>query len=125
MNGSRGWLLALAVANAGCGNGDDTNTGTRAECAAGGALTDCPEAARTAEGACWRLVDCGVIPVASDNNNRFTWGTCADGLERATADRQRLAIDCIAVSSCDALRVKGSPGNPNANDIACLRTAGL
>ena len=117
-------MLALAAVAA-CGNGDDTNTGTRAECAAGGALTDCPEAARTAEGACWRLVDCGAIPIDSDNTNRFTWGKCLDGLEAATSDRQRLAIDCIAVSSCDQLRVKSSPGNPSANDFACLRTAGL
>ncbi|HEY0190071.1 MAG TPA: hypothetical protein VGC42_03045, partial [Kofleriaceae bacterium] len=116
--------IALAVVAA-CGNGDDTDPGTRAECAAGGTLTDCPEAARTAEGACWRLVDCEVIPIDSDNKNRFTWGKCVDGLESATADRQRLAIDCIAVSSCDQLRVQNSPGNPNANDIVCLRTAGL
>ncbi|HEX4419998.1 MAG TPA: hypothetical protein VH165_18920 [Kofleriaceae bacterium] len=120
------WLtLALAGALAACGNGDDTNDGTRAECAQGGALTACPEAERTAEGACWRLVDCGAIPVSSDNTNRFTWGKCADAIESATDDRQRLVIDCIAASTCDELQVKNSPGNPNPNDFPCLRIGGL
>src|ERR1051325_7271635 len=63
-----------------CSTSDDTTEGTRAECAQGGALTDCPDAERTAQGACWRLVDCGAIPVKSDNENRFTWGRCVDRL---------------------------------------------
>lgn len=110
---------------AGCGADDDTVEGTRAECAQGGALTDCPDAERTAEGACWRLVDCGAISVKSDNNNRFTWGRCVDGLESVPLDRQRIVISCIAASTCDELRVGGSPGNPNPNDMHCLRLGGL
>jgi hypothetical protein len=108
-----------------CGAGDDTTEGTRAECAQGGALTDCPDAERTAQGACWRLVDCGAIPVKSDVNNRFTWGRCVDGLDALTADRQRLVIDCVAASTCDELRVQGSPSNPNVNQMHCLRFGGL
>jgi hypothetical protein len=108
-----------------CGAGDDTTEGTRAECAQGGALTDCPDAERTAQAACWRLVDCGAISVKSDNGNRFTWGKCTDTLETQTADRQRLVINCIAASSCDELRVNNSPGNPNPNDLRCLRLGGL
>jgi hypothetical protein len=109
----------------GCGADDDTIEGTRAECAQGGALTDCPDAERTAEGACWRLVDCGAISVKSDNNNRFTWARCVDGLESVPLDRQRVVISCIAASTCDELRVGGSPGNPNPNDMHCLRLGGL
>ena len=111
--------------SAGCGADDDTIEGTRAECAQGGALTDCPDAERTAEGACWRLVDCGAISVKSDNNNRFTWARCVDGLQSVPLDRQRVVISCIAASTCDELRVGGSPGNPNPNDMPCLRLGGL
>lgn len=123
MTGSKIWWLVAALSA--CGAGDDTTEGTRGECAAGGALTDCPDAARTAEAACWRLVDCGAISVKSDNDNRFTWGKCVDGIQGATDDRQRVVIDCVAASSCDELRVQNSPGNPNPNDMRCLRLGGL
>jgi hypothetical protein len=124
--------IAIIVMNVGglaglgaCGAGDDTIEGARAVCAQGGALTDCPDAERTAQGACWRLVDCGAIAVKSDDDNRFTWGRCVDAIESLTADRQRLVINCIAASTCDELRVDGSPDNPNPNDIRCLRFGGL
>jgi hypothetical protein len=117
--GISAWLAAA------CGAGDDTNIGTRGECAQGGTLTDCPPAERTAEGACWRLVDCGAIAVVSDNTNRFTWARCVDTLDAATAVAQRLVIDCIAASTCDALRVEGSPKNPHTDQLRCLRFGGL
>lgn len=110
---------------AACGADDDTTGGTRGECALGGALTDCPDAERTAEAACWRLVDCAAISLESDNENRFTWPRCVDLLERQTADRQRLAINCIAASSCDELRVEDSPTRPDPNAMHCLRFGGL
>lgn len=113
-----GWLVA-------CGASDDTTEGTRAECAQGGALNDCPDAERTAEAACWRLVDCGAISVVSDNDNRFTWPRCVDALEATTDDRQRLVINCIAASTCDELRVEGSPTRPDPDDMRCLRFGGL
>jgi hypothetical protein len=119
--------LAIAVVCVGwaaCGAGDDTNEGTRAECAQGGALTDCPDAARTSQGACWRLVDCGAIPVSSDNANRFSWGRCVDEIDRLIVERRRLVINCIAASTCDELRVAGSPHNPDPGDIHCLRFGG-
>jgi hypothetical protein len=117
-------IVVVCVGWAACGAGDDTNEGTRAECAQGGALTDCPDAERTSQGACWRLVDCGAISVASDNTNRFTWGRCVDELDRMIDARRRLVIDCIAASTCDELRVGGSPRNPDPNDMHCLRFGG-
>jgi len=117
-------IAVVCVGLAACGASDDTNEGTRAGCAQGGALTDCPDAERTAPAACWRLVDCGAISVVSDNVNRFTWGRCVDEIERLTADRQRLVINCVAASTCDELRVNGSPRNPNPNDMHCLRFGG-
>jgi len=128
----RGLAIAIVLLGLGglgelgsCGAGDDTTEGTRAECAQGGALTDCPDAQRTAQGACWRLVDCGAISIQSTNNNRFTWPRCADALESLTSDRQRLVINCIAASICDELRVQGSPDNPNTSQMHCLRFGGL
>lgn len=115
--------VCLACAAA-CGAGDDTIEGTRATCAQGGAITDCPDAPRTAEAACWRLVDCGAISVSSDNTNRFTWGRCVDRIESRTADRQRLIIACIAASTCDELRVDNSPVSPNPGDMHCFRFGG-
>jgi hypothetical protein len=118
-------IAALCVAwITACGAGDDTTEGTRAECAQGGVLTDCPDAQRTSQGACWRLVDCGAISITSDNTNRFTWGRCVDELDRLTADHERLVINCIAASTCDELRVGGSPRNPNPNEMHCLRFGG-
>ncbi len=112
--------LGLAVVLAGCGAGDDTADGTRAECAHGGALVDCPPADRTPEGACWRLVDCAVIPVKSDNMNRFDWGSCVNQIQAASDIGEQLIIDCIAASSCDQLQVMGSPENPDPATITCL-----
>lgn len=118
-------IAALCVGwAAACGAGDDTIEGTRAECAQGGALTDCPDAQRTSQGACWRMVDCGAISIKSDNQNRFTWARCVDAIDGLAADRQRLVIDCVAASTCDELRVNGSPGNPDTSQMHCLRFGG-
>jgi hypothetical protein len=94
-----------------------SSAGTRAECAYGGELVDCPEAERTAEGACWRLVDCAVISVKDDN--AFDWGNCVNKLEQQTADRERIIIDCIAASSCDELKVEGSPDPGDLHQLYC------
>ena len=112
--------LALACLLVACSAGDDTVEGGRANCAYGGALTDCPDADHTSGAACWRLVECGAIPVQSEDENRFDWGNCVDGLDRATADRQRVMISCITASTCDELRVNGSPQNPNPGEMQCI-----
>ena len=124
------WMasLLLACCTAACG-GDDTVEGARGRCAFGGELNDCPDAERTAEGACWRLVDCGAIPAAYENpatpdDVRFDWGECVDFLEGQTADRRRLMIHCIAASICDELRVEGSPDDPDPFEIRCIRIGG-
>jgi hypothetical protein len=112
--------LALVILPA-CGTGDDVASGSRANCAQGGALTDCPDAERTTEGVCWRLVDCGAIPIDHPEPFRIDWGSCVDGLQSLTADRQRLVVSCIAASTCDQLRVDGSPDQPDRDQMYCLR----
>lgn len=122
----KAWITFLVLGASGlpaCSAGDDVSGGARAQCAAGGQLSDCPDAERTSEGACWRMVDCGAIAVSSvdDNgNHRFDWGRCVDGLESETADRRRLIINCIAASSCDQLRMDGSPDQPDTEQNYCL-----
>ena len=122
----KGWITILALGVFGlpaCSAVDGVSGGARAQCAAGGELLDCPDAERTSEGACWRMVDCGAIAVSSVDNNgnhRFDWGRCVDGLDGETADRQRLTINCIAASSCDQLRMDGSPNQPNTDQNYCL-----
>jgi hypothetical protein len=103
------WWIACLVLCVACGSGDDTSDGARGECAFGGELTDCPDAPRTSEGACWRLVDCGAIPLEVENEmnpNELDWGVCVDFIETRTSDRQRLVISCIAAMTCDELRVQ-------------------
>jgi len=123
-------MLAVMVA---CSAGDDVAGGARAQCAQGGELNDCPDAERTAQGACWRLVDCGAIAVSSVNSNgdhRFDWNRCVDGagqgrgIENLSPEYQRLVINCIAASTCDQLRVDGSPGDPNTDQMLCLALGG-
>ena len=88
-------------------------------CSEGGALDSCPDTVRTPEDACWRLVDCGAIPLSS-TTNKFTWGKCIDAIEGQDAAAEQLIIACIAQSSCDALKVPGSPDDADPNDIVCL-----
>ncbi len=109
------WLSLLVVVAA-CQTAD----GTRGQCGEGGTLEQCPESERTAEGACWRLVNCAAIPLKSDDQNRFDWDNCVRTIDTYTSDRERLVIDCIAASSCDSLKVNGSPDDPDTNSMACL-----
>lgn len=101
------WIACLVLAAA-CGAGDDTSDGARDRCAFGGAINDCPDAAKTSQGACWRLVDCGAISLEVEdpnNPNAFDWGECVDDIDDLTADRRNLVLECVAASTCDELRV--------------------
>ena len=118
----KGWLILFILAA--CSAGDDTTNGTRARCAEGGALNACPDSEQTAEAACWKLVDCGAIPTASDDPGVFTWGHCVDALDGRQADSEQLAIACISASSCDALKTQGSPRRPDPNQMPCFLLGG-
>jgi hypothetical protein len=123
----KGTITALVLLGlAACSAGDDVAAGAHGQCAFGGELLDCPEASRTSEGACWRLVDCGAIAVSAGdmNQGRFDWHNCVDGLDSTTADRRSLIINCLAVSSCDQLRMEGSPDNPQPRSNYCLVLGG-
>ena len=114
--------LALSLVLAACGD-DEPTPGARSECAAGGELNDCPDSERTPEDACWRLVECGAIGIKGKDDNQFNWARCVDMLDGVTSDYRKLAIDCIAASTCDQLRVDGSPNQPNTNQLYCITLA--
>ncbi len=127
IRGMQGWIAGLAlVVVAACGADDDVAGGARAQCAQGGELTDCPDAERTAPGACWRLVDCGAIAVSSGDpmSGRFDWDRCVGRIEGLAAEYERLVINCIAASTCDQLRVDGSPDQPNTDQMLCVALGG-
>jgi hypothetical protein len=116
--------VALAMFLGACGD-DEASRGARAQCAVGGELSDCPDAERTAEGACWRMVECGAIAIeAADqdmNNQTFDWDNCVNYVESRTDDRQRAIINCVAASTCDSLRADGSPDQPNFGQLLCMQ----
>lgn len=116
-----GCALAAIAAVAACG---DTIDGARASCAAGGAINACPDGARTVEGACWRLVDCGAI-LLDTMMQRFDWAECVRRIDGASSVAQQITIDCIATSTCDALKVAGSPEQPDRHQMYCLRAGGI
>lgn len=121
----KGWTASLALAAVAmlgaCTPGDDVLSGAHANCEFGGTLTDCPDAARTSEAACWRLVDCGAIALHHETDDgELDWGNCVDELDSLTADRQRVIVACIATSTCDELRVPGSPDDPQEELMSCL-----
>ena len=116
------WLVLLSLCA--CSAGDDTSTGAHAKCSEGGAINSCDTDVVTAQDACWKLVDCGAIPVSSDKDGRFDWGACVDTIEGTIDVGQQLTIACIGASSCDALKVEGSPDQPNPHQISCLNLGG-
>jgi hypothetical protein len=108
-------VLGVALLATAC-DGTDNADGARGSCAAGGQVLGPCDEVETPEDACWKLVDCGVMPVQADPDGQcgyaFDWGKCVgrfDGMDPTSAD---LAVRCIAASSCDALLVRGSPACP-------------
>lgn len=95
-------LLALCA----CSAGDDTADGTRDLCGEGGELNDCDDTPGTAREACWRLVDCGAIPLhRPEDEFADDWDNCVGEIEGMLDSSQRLAIACIGASTCDQLRL--------------------
>jgi len=101
----KGWTCLVILALAACNAGDDVADGTRGLCAEGGELNDCKDAPQTPWDACWRMVDCGAIPVFQENEDADDFDDCVEDIERQLAAQQQLTIACIAASTCDQLRL--------------------
>jgi hypothetical protein len=105
------YLAACALALATACDSNQPVDGSRSPCASGGAIGGCPSGDESPAGACTRLVSCGAIPLAAPDD-KYDWGRCVDQLNSMTAERRGFVTACIATSSCDELRVNGSPTNP-------------
>src|SRR5688500_1902425 len=107
------WLvLGLAFASSACDDNGDLD-GARGPCAAGGTLAGCDDSERTAEAACWRLVECGAYPLEAKNDDGtddpggLDYGLCLSRLESRTEERARVIIACVVSSTCDELWAPG------------------
>jgi len=112
-------ICALAVLWAGC-DGTGFSDGSRSPCASGGQILGCEDEVETAEDACWKLVQCGVLPLDRDDpetdeidpDREHDYRGCLDRIYRSDDDVAEISIQCIDASSCDSLVVNDSPDNP-------------
>jgi len=102
----KGWTSLVFIALAACNAGDDVADGTRGLCAEGGELNDngCHTNPQTPWDACWRMVDCGAIPL-NQVMGGFDFDDCLDDIESRLDAAQRLVIACIGASTCDQLKI--------------------
>ena len=116
LHGGAALLVALIV-QGGCGDGESLQ-GTREPCAtASGTLLGCDDLPiESPEDACWRLVECGVIPLEHEGDNVLDWTACVRFIERLTGARYDYTLQCIEASTCDDLTVGNSPVNPGTSD---------
>ena len=96
--------------------------GLRGPCAgSSGPFVGCEDVAiETSEDACWRLVECGAIPLAQNDPNLqwvTDWDECVDDLERLPADRHALVLACIEAASCEDLLLDNSPTAPGGEPL--------
>lgn len=103
----RAWTIGLMAALAACGLGDDAADGTRKQCAEGGTINDsCASSIVTPEQACWRMVDCGAIPLHREGQYDFDWSRCIDTIWDTGDVQERLIIACIGAATCDQLKAQ-------------------
>ena len=103
----KGRTSLVFIALVACNAGDDVADGTRGQCAEGGELNNegCHAHPQTAWDACWRMVDCGAIPVHQMDEFRDDFDNCLDAIEGMRESAQQLTIACIGASTCDQLRI--------------------
>lgn len=111
-------LAALGILLVSC-SFDDSAPGVRSRCATASADPLCEEARTdTPEAACWRLVECGAIPVRNpegEEDSYFDYNLCVRFFERLDRHRLDLSLACVNQATCDELRFDGSPNHPRRN----------
>src|SRR5687768_2489420 len=83
----------------------DPKPGARGPCASPtGPAIDCtPVPLDSAEDACWRLVECGAIPVVnpeSEPNCCLDWAACVETIEDLPDQDFELALACLEAAPC-------------------------
>lgn len=113
----RSLILALALLPLASCSFDEASPGVRGQCGATSGEPLCPEdTIETGEDACWRLVECGAIPVASpEGEDFFDQPTCERYFQRISEHRFNVSVACVATSSCDQLRFRDGPNGPSTN----------
>ena len=119
-----GVLLVLSLSIHGC-SFDGASPGVRGQCATAIGEPLCVDMPiETADGACWKLVGCGSIPVANEEDeNYFDYSNCIDRIEGLSAHRHAISLACIEASTCDQLRFDNGPtrpGNSSESMPPCL-----
>jgi hypothetical protein len=104
---------------------EEAAPGVRGQCAAAVGEPVCAEEAiENGEDACWKLVECGSIPVSSpEDEDFFDQPTCERYFEILSEHRYNLALACVAASTCDQLRFPDGQDTPSTNPErmpACL-----
>ncbi len=98
--------------------------GVRGQCAAASGEPLCVSSVETPEDACWKLVECGSIPVANEEEqNFFDYANCLNRFDAIGEHRSALSMACIEASTCDQLRFENGPNQPRNNSEgmpACL-----
>ncbi len=99
---------------------DGAAPGVRGQCATAIGEPLCEDTPiETADDACWKLVGCGSIPVANEEEeNYFDYSNCIDRIEGLSAHRQALSLACIEASTCDQLRFDNGPNRPGNSSEA-------
>jgi hypothetical protein len=108
-------FAALLCAGWACGIDGTKPVDSHDRCAeAGGSLTECgPAALSGAEDACWRLAQCGAIPVANpeaDPSCCFDWAACVARVGALPDEQFESALACIEAATCDELRGRAAAG---------------
>lgn len=115
-------FLAVLLLAAACGD-DGSKQGVRELCAAPGAAQNCAGSTlTTAEDLCWRLVECGAIPIERppEDDSVFDWSRCV-GFTNGLDDFQfEFSLACVEASTCDELKTNNAPNSPRSVPL-CLR----
>lgn len=90
---------------------EEAAPGVRGHCATATGDPVCPrEAVDNGEDACWKLVECAAIPLASpEDEDYFDQPFCLEFFERLSDARYDLAVACVSASTCDQLQFRNSP----------------
>ncbi len=109
-------ILALALVPLVACSFDENAPGVRGPCGATNGEPLCPaESIVTGDDACWKLVQCGSIPIESEEDNIFDEPFCEFFFDRLSPHRYRISVACVAASTCDQLRFEDGPVNPRAD----------
>ena len=124
MSGSRALaILAALLCIAGACGIDPPRSAARGPCTSDTDTgPDCePVALASAEDACWRLVQCGALPVAnpeSDPTCCFDWGACVNHVDSLPDEQFEMSLACIEASTCDDLKPGSGGGLPHCVDLS-------